>query len=324
VAIYPNKTSAPYQDWRKMIADLPEEQRVKVVGKANMQLIDQGVVKWEDVVTTNRVRLLREVVSREKLTVDQMTKAGVKERWAKDAWASVNTPAHQLAAQQRTELLKQILDMGIKPQHLKEMFGERMAARIGIFSGPSGTSGMPGKSDATWIRILQNALRPAAVPAAVKKKVDVTAPASPDRPKPGKENLPVTDFIPAEMDVPIIDRNTINTIAAAAPTEAISPIPVGLVRVQAHPVIGALQDLVNKRIAEFYRDNPDQSPIVVIFQDGKFFVHEGHHRAVGAVMRGDFSVPGLIFERVPGTAKEPRLMTMDQNGNLHPFVSPHQ
>ena len=94
-------------------------------------------------------------------------------------------------------------------------------------------------------------------------------------------------------------------------------MPVGLLRVQADQV-GVLQDLINKRIAEFYRDNPAQVPIVVIIEGGKFFVHEGHHRAVGAILRGDFSVPGLIFRRKPGTRDEAELVVMDESGNLHP------
>ena len=114
-----------------------------------------------------------------------------------------------------------------------------------------------------------------------------TPPRQPPRPAPGPINLPVTRFIPAMKVVPIVNRDQIDRMAAAASRASppsgrgpVSPVPVGLLRVQADQV-GVLQDLINKRIAEFYRDNPSQDPIVVIIEDGKFFVHEGHHRAVG-------------------------------------------
>ena len=179
VPIYPGQSSAPYEDWRKIIANLDPEQKAKVVGKSNMILIEAGVVKWEDVVRRTRVRLLREVVSRENLTVKQMTDAGVKKQWAERAHATVNTPAHQLAAQQRTELIQQIQQLGIQPKHLKEMFGERMAQRIGIGGGPSGRSTMPaGRSDAEWVKLLQAGLKiAAAAPRPPRaKKIDTTKP----------------------------------------------------------------------------------------------------------------------------------------------------
>jgi hypothetical protein len=156
--IYPGEKSAPYEDWKKIVADLPPDQQKALVGAANYKLIEQGVVAWEDVVTTSRVRLLREVVSRKNLTVDQMTTAGVSERIAKSSYESVNTPEHQLIAQTRADLVNQIQALGIQPQHLSEMFGERMAQRAGIGGGPSGAGWMPTaenfRSIEDWVTVL--------------------------------------------------------------------------------------------------------------------------------------------------------------------------
>jgi hypothetical protein len=142
VAIWPGKTSRPFTDFREKIANLDPGQRAKVVGVANLQLIDAGVVKWEDVVTGQRVRDLREVVASKKLTVDRMTGAGVTRSVAERAYATVNTPAHELADQQRKELLQKVLDKGVTKEQLKQALGQRLAARVGI-TGPGGAASMP-------------------------------------------------------------------------------------------------------------------------------------------------------------------------------------
>lgn len=155
VPVYPDKKSAPYEDFQEIIEGLPEDQQNKVVGKSVKQLIDADIISWGDVVTSNRVKLLREIVSIKKLTIDDMTGAGIKKWVAEEAWMSVNTEAHLIADRQRTELLKQILDLGIKPKHLKDIFGDIMAQRIGIGGGPSGESQIgPGRSDQQWIDTL--------------------------------------------------------------------------------------------------------------------------------------------------------------------------
>jgi hypothetical protein len=142
-------------------------------------------------------------------------------------------------------------------------------------------------------------------------------PRQPVKPAPGPINLPVTRFIPAAPVVPIVSREQIDALVKTAAAAHVSTVPVGLLRVQSDR-IGALQDLVNKRIVQWYRDHPSSEPIVVIFEQGKFFIHEGHHRSAAAAMRGGFALPGLIFRRRPGTRAEAELLVMDANGNLHP------
>ena len=159
IAVYPTQETAPYVDWRKKFADLPEDQKETAVGVSNWKLIESGTVKWDDVVTPHRVRNLREVVSREKLTVEQMTNAGVRPQDAHKAYATVHTPAHELAAQHQLELTKRILDLGVQPQHLREIFGEQMAQRVGIARKPTEIEWVgPGKTDAQWVAILQRSL----------------------------------------------------------------------------------------------------------------------------------------------------------------------
>lgn len=155
IPIFPNGTSKPYEDWQKIIQDLPESQQKEIAGASNWKLIQEGVVDFGDVVTSTRVRSLQEVVSREKLTVDQMTEAGIRASVAEKAWATVNTPEHILADQTRAALFAKIKALGVTPQTLADMFGAEMAERIGIAAGPSGPSGLPPIADDTgWVKIL--------------------------------------------------------------------------------------------------------------------------------------------------------------------------
>lgn len=190
--IYPNAKSAPYEDWREIIAGLPPDQQDKVVGKSVKQLIDAGVVTWSDVVTSNRVKLLREIVSIKQLSISDMTGAGVKQWFAENAWSTVNTTAHVIAERQRSQLLKQILDLGIQPQHVQEIFGESMAQRIGIGGGPSGASEIPpGKTDAQWIEILMRSFRPGPTPP-LPQPVPQPTPTPKPEPTPQPQPLPQT------------------------------------------------------------------------------------------------------------------------------------
>lgn len=143
IAIWPGDTSRPFADFRDKIASLPEDQKAKVVGVANLKLIESGVVEWEDVVTGQRVRDLREVVATRQLLVEAMTAAGVAKRTAEQAYQAVHTPAHQLAAQKRAELVGKILGKGTQKDALRAALAEKLAGRVGIAAGPSGASTPP-------------------------------------------------------------------------------------------------------------------------------------------------------------------------------------
>lgn len=143
VLIAPGRQSQPFVDFRAIIDTLDPVQQSRVVGRSNLTLIEQGVVKWEDVVTRTRVRDFREVVARADLSVKEMIKAGVNPRLAAEAFATVHTPAHQLAAAQRQNLLGQLAAKGVSKAQVRQALAERLAARVGIGQGPSGPSPNP-------------------------------------------------------------------------------------------------------------------------------------------------------------------------------------
>jgi hypothetical protein len=135
--VWPGETSEPFVDFREKIRELDPRQQSRVIGAANLKLVEAGAVKWSDVVTPNRVRTLREVVSREKLSVEAMVKAGVMRRYAGEAHAAVHTAAHEHAEAQRKEAVEGLKRLGVGSEAIRRAFGERMAERAGIAAGPS-------------------------------------------------------------------------------------------------------------------------------------------------------------------------------------------
>jgi hypothetical protein len=143
VAIYPGHAAEPYVDFRQKVADLPRGQQTRVVGRANLTLIEAGKVQWSDVVTSNRVRTLEEVASRKKLSVREMTDAGVKPSVAMRAHAAVNTPEHVQADAQRKAIVARLNELGVGKEEIKARFGKAIADRVGIDAGPSGPDLLP-------------------------------------------------------------------------------------------------------------------------------------------------------------------------------------
>lgn len=130
--VAPGATAEPFVDFREILADLPPDQQAKAVGASKYKLLEAGVVEWEDVVTGQRVRTLREVVSREKLSVKRMVSAGVQEHIAEDAYASVNTPDHKLAAAHRKLLVERLETAGLSRSQINARVAAGLAERVTV------------------------------------------------------------------------------------------------------------------------------------------------------------------------------------------------
>ena len=102
------------------------------MGRANLALVESGVVQWDDVVTRTRVRTLREGRQPGKADRRPTDGGGVPRRIAADAFAAVNTPAQAIADQVRKTAVEKLRALGLKDADIKEHFGERLAARVGI------------------------------------------------------------------------------------------------------------------------------------------------------------------------------------------------
>lgn len=142
VALMPGDSSQPFADFRQILEDLSPAEQEAAVGKSAWKLIEEGVVKFEDVVSPTHVLTLQEVVAEQGLTVEQMTEAGVKPWIAENAFDAANTPLSILNEQRRQALLESIRGAGMSDEQIRELVGRAITERIGL-SGPSGDIVMP-------------------------------------------------------------------------------------------------------------------------------------------------------------------------------------
>jgi hypothetical protein len=150
--VLPGQSAESFVDYREEIRQLDPHQQAAVVGRSNWALIEKGVVDWEDVVTPTRVRDLREVVALNKLSVEQMTEAGVGRRIAAEAYQSVNTPEHRLIERRQRELVAALGAKGLSARQIKRAVGLRVAGRVGIDPVPSPPKEVPSvsASESLW------------------------------------------------------------------------------------------------------------------------------------------------------------------------------
>jgi hypothetical protein len=158
---------APHEfvDYRKMLEEMsPDEQRA-AIGASNYKLLKEGVVKWDDIVSESRVRDFREVVSNKRLSVKQLTKAGVRPYEAQRAYAAVTTPAHIAAEAAQKQIMARLKGAGLSQEKVVSELSKQLAGRVSFGPGPTGpytqgpawpSGGLPsmGPSSAAEIRAL--------------------------------------------------------------------------------------------------------------------------------------------------------------------------
>lgn len=125
-----------FVDFRDVLENMSHADQVAAIGASNYRLLREGVVKWTDIVSPNRVRDLREVVANKRLSVKTMVDIGIKPRIAEIAHATVNTPAHILAEQKQMELARRAMSAGIHINDLTNQLGKTIAGRVSIKAGP--------------------------------------------------------------------------------------------------------------------------------------------------------------------------------------------
>lgn len=138
VPIMPGAESKPFIDYQQAVAELDPSQQAAAMGRSNWTMVSAGLVKWDDVVTRSRVRDFREVVARNKLTVEDMVRVGVAPRDAKQAFNAVHTAGHEQARKTRKVVATALKEHGLTDAQIAAHVGEKLLERFGL-SGPSGT-----------------------------------------------------------------------------------------------------------------------------------------------------------------------------------------
>lgn len=180
VPILPGMTGDPFVDFRAKILTVPPSQQAVIVGKSNLAMVESGLVKWDDVVTPSRIRSLREVASRKRLTVNQMVGSGVTRGRAEEAWNAVHTGTHTAAEATRAAQTKVLLSKGYTKTQIVDAAGRAIGSRIGIVEGPSGPQILPYTPKPTPRPVPKIAPRMAAIPAKATTKPTL-APAKTDK-----------------------------------------------------------------------------------------------------------------------------------------------
>lgn len=129
-----------FADFRKILEAMPPDQQAAAIGKSAYQLLRSKVVTWEEAVTASRIRSLEELVSRNRLSVVRLIKAGVQPGIAERAHAHVNTPEHIIVEAKRRDLIDRIMRAGVPQQDLSRQLAEPLATRVGIAAGSSYTT----------------------------------------------------------------------------------------------------------------------------------------------------------------------------------------
>lgn len=131
-AVAPGKEAQPFADFQKLLSEMPHSQQVAAVGAANWRLIESGLATFADVVTSTRVRPFFEVVARGQYSLKSILKSGVTRGTATKAYATVHTPAIELAKKHANELIQRIVATGISREQVSKAVGQHFAAKIGV------------------------------------------------------------------------------------------------------------------------------------------------------------------------------------------------
>lgn len=137
VPVTPGQRAEPFLDFREEIRQLPESQQSSIMGAANYELVQKGVVQWEDVVGRSGIKPFWQVVQKHRLSVDTLTKAGIPRSQAEQTLARLNSP-EQLALQQKHKAIyDQLLAAGLTPEQIRDEITKRLAARFGLVGKPN-------------------------------------------------------------------------------------------------------------------------------------------------------------------------------------------
>jgi hypothetical protein len=212
--IAPGATADPFVDFRERLQELPPERRRHVMGVANYRLVEQGLVKWTDVVTRSRIRPLHEVAQRAGLDEKALAKAGVDPRSARQAVARVQTPARAAQVDANRAIVERLKQLGLSDEQIKQGVASRIAARVAITGkpGPGGRGSLPPMAPAPVSPRPAPPSRPASAPTPIAPaaRAPTLPPASrptlASRPAPVLEIEQIAEYL--RLDLPAAKKRT--------------------------------------------------------------------------------------------------------------------
>ncbi len=139
--IFPGDDSAEFGDFRDKLRIMSDANQKDALGHSLWRLIRSGLVAFEDVVTPDRIRSLAEVVSRYRLTVQEMVNAGVSRAVAERAANASRADVAEIIKRHRDELARRVEAAAVHANALRNA----VAAAVGG-TPLVGTGGLVGPS----------------------------------------------------------------------------------------------------------------------------------------------------------------------------------
>jgi len=124
-----------FVDFRKVLDEMSNADKVAAVGKNVYKLLDRGVIEWKDAVSKYSVRSLKQVVALTKIDVATMEAAGVKSYIAEAAYKSVQTPEQVLIRKHRQELIEKLTQAGVHQEELVRAISTGLTERATVVGG---------------------------------------------------------------------------------------------------------------------------------------------------------------------------------------------
>jgi hypothetical protein len=184
--VRPGNSAEPFISFQEKLLGATPQQQTDAIGASNFSLWKRDVVTWDQIVTETRVRTLAEVVQQQKLSLDDLLKAGVRADRAEAAIARINTPKQQLIREHRQALIQKVLKSGISEEQLKKAVAVGIGQKITIAAGPSKASVL---NSETYAAALPDDLRELLVYFGLKVRAMKPAP-EPPKDKPDEPDEP--------------------------------------------------------------------------------------------------------------------------------------
>ncbi len=139
--VMPGTESGPFVNFDDYLRGLSDGEKERSIGESLWKLIQKKVVGWEDVVTPDRIKTLAEVVKSNRLSVEDLIKAGVSKAVADRAANYSKAEVSEIIKRHRDELIK-VLSSATK---WADELRKGVAAGIGgtPFVGYGGVPGWP-------------------------------------------------------------------------------------------------------------------------------------------------------------------------------------
>jgi len=134
-AVGPGQAAEPFVDFRKLLEGMPRSKQAAAVGVGNYRFLRAGLVEWGDVVTTSRVRSLRDVIALTHVGRKAVLDAGVRPADVDAAAARGEMTEEEMAREHLAQLGERLRGLRLSGRELVEALTPALAVAASIAGG---------------------------------------------------------------------------------------------------------------------------------------------------------------------------------------------